>query len=151
MHPEIIKSANANGFTEADGTFIILSCGAEDINSVLAVLGEPHSVDTIVSILTLCSIPSPEQTLTVLVRDVLKPGGTLVFYEHVLSHREDVARWQRIWTPFWKLAFDGCRLDRPSHLWIERMGLWKDGEVWGKEEEEEESMFWHRIGKFVKA
>lgn len=150
MHPELRKSAGARGFTEADGTLVILSCGAEDILSVLAALGKGQSVDTIVSILTLCSIPEPEQTLSSLVREVLKPGGTLLFYEHVLSHRSDVAWWQRFWTPLWKLGFDGCRLDRPTHLWIERMEAWSHGDSWGKEGEDEENLFWHRAGKFVK-
>jgi hypothetical protein len=93
-----------------------------------------------------------------LVTDVLKPGGQFLFYEHVLSHREDVAWWQRFWTPLWTLGFDGCRLDRPTHLWVERLGvgareggIWREGRSWGKDEEDEENLFWHRAGKFVKA
>jgi len=162
MHPQIRNLANNAGFTEQDETFFILPCGAEDTASIISVLGGPsHPVDTLISILSLCTIPSPEHSLTSLVRDVLKPGGQLLFYEHVLSPREDVAWWQRFWTPVWKLAFDGCRLDRPTHLWVERMavldnsakiqGMWSDGQVWGNAEEPEEHLFWHRIGRFVKA
>jgi hypothetical protein len=151
MHAEIRKLAGAKGFMESDRSLLIISCGAEDISSVLATLHEPNSIDTLISILTLCSIPAPEQTLGALVRYVLKPGGTLLFYEHVLNPRDDVAWWQRFWTPVWKIAFDGCRLDRPTHLWIERMGLWSTGESWGKEGEDEENLFWHRAGKYVKA
>ena len=88
--------------------------------------------------------------LGALVEDVLKPGGTLLMYEHVLSHHEDVAWWQRFWTPMWSRGCDGCRLDRPSHLWIERMDGWAEGKVWGLEDEPEEHLFWHRIGRFVK-
>lgn len=153
MHSEIRKSANAAGFMEQDGTLLILGCGAQDTQAILeltANLGQLHPIDTIVSFLTLCTIPNPEQTMTALVRDVLAAGGTLVFYEHVLSHRHDVAWWQRFWTPIWKIFFDGCRLDRPTHLWIERMGGWKEEAVWGKEGESEENIFFHRIGKFVK-
>jgi hypothetical protein len=151
MHPEIRKLAAVKGFTELDDTLLILSCGAEDISSILATLETPNSVDTLISILVLCSIPAPEQSLGALVRYVLKPGGSFLFYEHVLSHREDVAWWQRFWTPLWKLAFDGCRLDRPTHMWIERMGVWSSGDIWAKEGEDEESLFWHRVGKFVKS
>ena len=150
MHPEIRKLAGSKGFTEADGTLLILSCGAEDVSSILAALDEPNSVDTLISILVLCSIPAPEQVLGALVRDVLKSNGSLLFYEHVLSPRDDVAWWQRFWTPVWKLAFDGCRLDRPTHLWVERMGVWSAGDIWNKPGEDEESLFTHRIGKFVK-
>jgi len=151
MHPEIRKLAAVKGFTELDDTLLILSCGAEDISSILAALETPNSVDTLISILVLCSIPAPEQSLGALVRYVLKPEGSFLFYEHVLSHREDVAWWQRFWTPLWKLAFDGCRLDRPTHMWIERMGVWSYGDIWAKEGEDEESLFWHRVGKFVKS
>lgn len=56
MHPEIYKTAEAAGFTEADGSLLVLGCGAEETAAILAALGEPHSIDTIVSVLTLCSI-----------------------------------------------------------------------------------------------
>jgi len=151
MHPGIRKLAGAKGFTELDGTLLILSCGAEDISLILAALEKPNSVDTLISVLVLCSIPAPERTLETLVRYVLKPEGSLLFYEHVLSPRDDVAWWQRFWTPVWKLVFDGCRLDRPTHLWVERMGLWSSGDVWCKEGEDEENLFLHRVGKFVKS
>jgi hypothetical protein len=76
MHRHIRASANGAGFTEEDGTLVILSCGAEDVSSILEALGatEPP-VDTIVSVLTLCSVPSPERTIRNLVRDILRPGG----------------------------------------------------------------------------
>jgi len=150
MHPGIRKTAEAAGYTEMAGTLLILPYGAEEIASITSALGGRHTVDTLISILTLCSIPSPERTLHALVDDVLKPGGQLLFYEHVLSPHDDVAWWQRFWTPLWKLSFDGCCLDRPTHVWIRKMGIWASGVVWGKEGEAEESLFWHRVGKFVK-
>ncbi|GBE85616.1 predicted protein [Sparassis crispa] len=144
MHAEIRTTATAAGFTEADGTLLILSYGAEDTGAIISALGGPNSVDTLVSILTLCSVPSPEQTINALVENVLKPGGQLLFYEHVLSPRDDVAWWQRLWTPLWKRVFGGCCLDRPTHVWIRKMGVWHTGEVWGKEGEPEEHLFWRR-------
>ena len=92
----------------------------------------------------------PQQTLDALVKEVLKPGGTLLFYEHVLSPREDVAWWQRFWAPLWVHIMDGCRIDRPTHVWIEKMDVWAEGRVWGKADEPEEHLFWHRVGRFVK-
>ncbi|KAI0367926.1 hypothetical protein BV20DRAFT_970034 [Pilatotrama ljubarskyi] len=150
MHDEIRTLAATKGFTEEAGTLLLLPYGAEDIALINSALGGPHSVDTLISILTICSIPEPERTLSALVHDVLKPGGTLLFYEHVLSHRPDVAWWQRFWTPLWARAFDGCRLDRPTHIWVEKMDIWTESKVWGKEGEEEEHLFWHRVGRFVK-
>ena len=150
MHTEIRALAASKGFTEEAGTLLVVPYGAEDISLVLSALGGPRSVDTLISILTLCSIPEPERTLAALVEDVLKPGGTFLFYEHVLSPREDVAWWQRFWTPLWKCAFDGCCLDRPTHVWIGKMDAWEEASVWGKPDEPEEHLFWHRVGKFVK-
>jgi SAM-dependent methyltransferase len=153
MHPEIRKIANAAGFTESAGTLLILPYGAQETTLTISALdnGTPNSIDTIISILVLCTVPEPEQTLHSLVRDMLKPGGQLLFFEHVLSHRPDVARWQRFWTPVWGMFFDGCRLDRPTHEYVQKMhGVWREGKVWGIENEPEEHLFWHRIGRFVK-
>lgn len=151
MHDTIRKRAAVKGYTEDAGNLLILSCGAENTTAILSALGSLHAADTILAILSLCSIPDPERTLKNLVSEVLKPGGTLLFYEHVLSPRDDVAWWQRFWTPVWKWAFDGCCLDRPTHVWIRRMDAWEEGEEWGPKDEPEEHLFWHRIGKFVKA
>ena len=161
MHPYIRTSASGAGFNEEDGSLVILSCGAEDVSSILEALGATRPpVDTIVSILTLCSVPSPKRTIRNLVRDILKPSGQFLFYEHVLSPRGDVAWWQRTWAPIWAIPFDGCRLDRPIHSWIDAVTLvedngvetsaWSERMLWGKEGESEENLWWHQVGKFVK-
>jgi SAM-dependent methyltransferase len=158
MHPLLRKAAESAGFHESDGSILILTCGAEDSVSILSAL-ENQQVDTIISVLTLCSVPNPEKTVHNLVRDVLKSGGKFLFYEHVLSPREDVAWWQRFWAPVWQVAFDGCRMDRPSHLFFDRLQVdvdgtksspWKEARLWGKPEEPEEHLFWHQVGRFVK-
>jgi len=160
MHTRLRSAANAAGFNESDGTLLILGCGAEDTASIISsttLHGIEQPVDTLISILVLCSIPSPESALAALVQDVLKPGGQFLFYEHVLSHKSDVAWWQRFWTPMWSFFLDGCKLDRPTHLWIERMqvsgsqeSIWRECEIYGKDDEPEENLFWHRIGRLVK-
>ena len=151
MHDKIRSTAAQRGFTEAAGTLQIVPYGAEQTALIMSTLGGPHAVDTLVSILSLCSVPDPEPTLTALVRDVLRPGGTLLFYEHVLSPRADIAWWQRFWAPVWVYAMDGCRLDRPTHVWVEKMDAWAEGSVWGRPDlEPEEHLFWHRVGRFVK-
>ena len=87
MHPHIRARANEAGYHESDGTLLILSCGAEHTSTILSSLslsrGASESappVDTIISVLTLCTIPNPQDTLKTLVRDVLKPGGQLLYY-----------------------------------------------------------------------
>ncbi|KAI0660195.1 S-adenosyl-L-methionine-dependent methyltransferase [Cubamyces menziesii] len=150
MHPEIRSRAATRGFSEASGNCLILPYGAEETALITSALGGLHQVDTLISVLTICSIPDPERSLAALVDEVLKPGGTFVFYEHVLSHRADVAWWQRFWTPVWKLEFDGCRLDRPTHKWVQNLDAWEEGSVWTPEDENEEQLFWHQAGRFIK-
>ena len=161
MHSLIRASAKAAGFTEEDGTLVIIPCGAQDTSSILEALEATQPpVETIVSVLTLCSIPSPERAIRNLVRDVLAPGGNFLFYEHVLSPREDVAWWQRAWAPLWAVIFGGCRLDTPTHSLVDDLTLpeengvetsaWSERRLWGKEGESEENIFWHQVGKFVK-
>lgn len=150
MHGEIRKSAANVGLTKESKSLLILPYGAEDIPQILSALEESQSVDTLVSILTLCSIPAPIPTIKDLVDQLLKPGGQLLIYEHVLSPRSDVAWWQKLWTPLWRVVFDGCCLDRPTHLWIQDINSWESQELWGKDAEDEENLWWHQVGRFVK-
>ena len=110
MHPQIRTNAAKMGFTEDAGTFVILPYGAEQASLVVSALGGAHAVDTLAFMQSLCSVPNPEATLHALVDEVLKPGGTMVFYEHVLSPRADVAWWQRFWAPMWMFALAYTRL-----------------------------------------
>ncbi|KAJ4480566.1 hypothetical protein C8J55DRAFT_560510 [Lentinula edodes] len=161
MHPELRKTAAAAGYLESNGTLVILGCGAEEIMTILESLGSTmHAVDTITSVMSMCSIPSAEEALRGLIRHVLKPGGQLLFYEHVLSPRKDVAWWQRFWAPMWQIFYDGCRLDCPTDIWIanlvdsddngETVSIWSERKLWGVPGETEETVFHHVLGKFVK-
>ncbi|KAJ7475098.1 S-adenosyl-L-methionine-dependent methyltransferase [Mycena galericulata] len=155
MHGHLRAKAEAAGFSETDGSFVVLSCGAEDTATILSCA--LAKVDTIVSVQTLCTVPSPQNTLRSLVEDVLAPGGELLFYEHVLNPREDVAWWQKFWTPIWRHVFDGCCLDRPTDLWVKEMvddngqSLWSEGSIWkASDSVDEENLFWRLLGRFVK-
>ena len=90
MHNHIRAKANEAGFHESDGTLIILPFNAEDTQSILSSLSQ-EPVDTILSVLTLCSIPDPQRTISKLIRDLLKPGGQLLYFEQVLNTGPDVA------------------------------------------------------------
>ncbi|EMD35907.1 hypothetical protein CERSUDRAFT_115820 [Gelatoporia subvermispora B] len=111
----------------------------------------PLSVDTVVCVLSLCTVPSPEETINRISNELLNPGGVFLLYEHVLSPCADVAWWQWFWSPIWSKAFDGCRLDRPTYVWVRKATNWEVDKVWTQEGEPEEHLFWHQIGKFVKA
>lgn len=161
MHRLLRQRAAAAGYLESNGTLIVLSCSAEDTPTILDEIGRgPYPVDTVISVLTMCTLPSPEQTMKGVIRDLVKSGGEFLYYEHVLSPRSDVAWWQKFWAPLWSLFFDGCRMDRPSHLLVEGMkdadiggkeiSMWREGQSWGKPGESEENLWWHQAGRFVK-
>ncbi|TDL20388.1 hypothetical protein BD410DRAFT_725792 [Rickenella mellea] len=150
MHEHIRKTANTAGYTEVAGSFAILSCGAEDIPTIIRETGR-HGVDTIVSVLTLCSVPDPALTIHNLVEEILRPGGNFLFYEHVRSPLKDVIWWQNFWTPIWSTFFDGCVLGRDTVKYISDAGQWSLKDAVGKADEDPENLFWHQAGKYVKA
>ncbi|MGD9852762.1 MAG: class I SAM-dependent methyltransferase [Nitrospirales bacterium] len=71
-----------------------------------------HSFDSVVSTMTLCSVPKISFAIQEIHR-VLKPGGKFLFLEHGLSPDRSVRRWQDLLTPYWKHLGDGCHLNRP--------------------------------------
>ncbi len=74
---------------------------------------DDDSVDTAVSTLVLCTVDDVPGTLAEITR-VLKPGGRLLFAEHVRSTDPRVARWQdRLEVP-WKVVGHGCRCNRDT-------------------------------------
>lgn len=80
------------------------------------------SFDTAVFTLVLCTVPDPAAALAETAR-VLKPGGRLLFIEHVRSRHPDLARWQdRLERP-WRFAADGCHCNRDTVAAIEASPL----------------------------
>ena len=68
--------------------------------------------DTVVSTMVLCTVEDPERSVAE-IRRVLRPGGQLLFIEHVRAESERLARWQdRLHKP-WRVFGDGCNCNRP--------------------------------------
>jgi len=90
--------------------------------SAEAIPVEDHSVDTVVTTWTLCSIPRAATALAEM-RRVLRPGGRLAFVEHGLAPDDGVRRWQDRLTPVWRCCCGGCHLNRPIRSMIEGVGF----------------------------
>ncbi|OXM61141.1 class I SAM-dependent methyltransferase [Amycolatopsis vastitatis] len=71
------------------------------------------SVDTVVSTLVLCTVPDVDRVLAELVR-VLRPGGRLLFCEHVRAEDPKLARRQTRLAGPWAAFAQGCRCDRDT-------------------------------------
>ncbi|HEX7245168.1 MAG TPA: class I SAM-dependent methyltransferase [Solirubrobacterales bacterium] len=74
--------------------------------------------DTAVFTLVLCTVPDPKAALAEAAR-VLRPGGKLIFIEHVRAEDPGLARWQdRLERP-WHFFGDGCHCNRDTVATIE--------------------------------
>ena len=78
--------------------------------------------DTVLMCLVLCTIPDPLKALQE-ARRVLKPGGQVIFLEHVRSPDAGVAKWQDRLTPAWKVLGCGCHLNRDTAATFKQAGF----------------------------
>jgi ubiquinone/menaquinone biosynthesis C-methylase UbiE len=83
---------------------------------------EDASVDTVVFTLVLCTVPDPEAALAEAAR-VLRPGGRLLFVEHVRSGDSGLAGWQDRLEKPWRFFADGCHCNRDTVATIEASPL----------------------------
>ncbi len=71
------------------------------------------SFDFAVATLVLCTVENPQRALSEL-RRVLKPGGRLLFLEHVRAEDPNVAKWQDRLHPLWLRVGHGCHCNRST-------------------------------------
>jgi ubiquinone/menaquinone biosynthesis C-methylase UbiE len=79
--------------------------------------------DAAVVSLVLCTVPDPARALAEAKR-VLRVGGELRFYEHVISHKASMARLQKVFDrTFWPHVAGGCHCARDTASAIEAAGF----------------------------
>jgi len=101
---------------EAEAGVELVEAGAEGLPF------EDDSFDTAVFTLVLCTVPDPHAALAEAAR-VLKPGGRLLFVEHVRAEQPGTARWQDRLEKPWKFFADGCHCNRDTVANIESSPL----------------------------
>jgi len=81
------------------------------------------SFDYVISALVCCSVASLDKTLNE-IRRVLKPGGSLVFLEHVAATTGSTRRkWQHRLNPLWRTIAGNCHLIRETEKEIKKAGF----------------------------
>jgi len=83
---------------------------------------EDASFDTAAFTLVLCTVPNPTAALAEASR-ILKPGGKLLFLEHVRAEDAGLARWQDRLEKPWRFLADGCHCNRDTVATIEASPL----------------------------
>jgi ubiquinone/menaquinone biosynthesis C-methylase UbiE len=109
--PHMAKRLRAK-LTEAGRGEVVVEAPAERLPLA------DDSADTVVATLVLCTIPDPAAALAETAR-ILRPGGKLLFLEHVRAEDPSLARWQdRLERP-WRFLGDGCHCNRDTVATIE--------------------------------
>jgi SAM-dependent methyltransferase len=81
-----------------------------------------RSFDVAVATLVLCTVADQPRALAEL-RRVLRPGGRLIFMEHVRAQEPGLARWQDRLDPLQRRIANGCHCNRPTVDEIRRAGF----------------------------
>lgn len=101
MHALLRQQAAEAGLSDV---YEVIGCGAQELKTRGGIA--PGSIDTIITVQSLCSIPTPQ----VIIRELyplLKPGGKWLMYEHVKTKYQSsfVGYWQSRWFFFLTLFF----------------------------------------------
>ncbi|EMF15340.1 S-adenosyl-L-methionine-dependent methyltransferase [Sphaerulina musiva SO2202] len=122
MHALLRQQAAEAGLSDV---YEVIGCGAQELKTRGGIA--PGSIDTIITVQSLCSIPTPQ----VIIRELyplLKPGGKWLMYEHVKTKYQSsfVGYWQKAINLIWPHFFGGCDICRPTDEWILQAGEWED-------------------------
>ncbi|KAG4218079.1 hypothetical protein PC116_g33441, partial [Phytophthora cactorum] len=149
QHPALRRAIAKAGLEDV---YRIVPVGIEDLDDATKWDGrvEKGSVDCIVSILCLCSIPDPEKNIGELYQ-YLKKGGRWYVYEHVrCEHSWYMRAYQGLLNLFWPHMIGGCQLNRQTEKTLREAGPWEKIDVGQPPIEPWYQVVPHILGVFTK-
>lgn len=93
LHEKLRESIKNAGLSDV---YTIVPCGVEDVEGLRKYGVDQEVFDTVLSVQVMCSVPNPKETAAALYR-LLKPGGTMIVYEHVKSDDRISSKVQGMW------------------------------------------------------
>ncbi|KAL7939891.1 hypothetical protein V8C35DRAFT_288003 [Trichoderma chlorosporum] len=136
-----------------DDIYQVVPVGIESVDDSSAWNGkiEPGSVDCIVGILCLCSIPEPEKNIKLLYK-LLKPGGHWYVYEHVKVWRGGLllSLYQRFTNLVWPQLIGGCQLCRDTEKNLRAAGPFQEIDIAQQPGQSPYQVLPHKIGTLTK-
>jgi ubiquinone/menaquinone biosynthesis C-methylase UbiE len=102
MRAKLVEKLDASGRSAE-----VVGAGAQSLPF------EDGTFDAAVVTLVLCTVPDPAAGVRE-IRRVLRPGGRLLFVEHVRSEHARTARVQDLIRPLWKVIGRGCHPNRDT-------------------------------------
>ncbi|KAH7117398.1 S-adenosyl-L-methionine-dependent methyltransferase [Dactylonectria macrodidyma] len=135
-----------------DGVYEVVPVGIEDLENESAWGGRiaPGTVDCIVTIQCLCSIPEPEKNIALLYK-YLKDGGRWYVYEHIKNdHGLVIPLFQKFTNIFWPHFLGGCQLCRRTGETLLNVGSWSDVNLAPLDGETSWDIIPHVIGTLTK-
>jgi ubiquinone/menaquinone biosynthesis C-methylase UbiE len=116
MRRQLVRRADSVARPRAGPAVEVLDAVAERLPV------DDHGLDSVVSTLVLCTVDDPGAALAE-ARRALRPGGRLVFLEHVRADDPAAARWQDRLEPLWRRIAGGCHPNRDTLTAIQRAGF----------------------------
>ncbi|KAH6674245.1 S-adenosyl-L-methionine-dependent methyltransferase [Halenospora varia] len=127
--------------------YIILPVGIEDLGTKSV---KKESVDSVITIHCLCSIPAPRFMINELY-GYIKEGGCWIVYEHVkVKEGRWVAPYQSLVDFIWPHFLGGCSITRDTEKWLKAAGAWSKVELKQPEGEPVYQVIPHIKGILVK-
>ncbi|CAL8576927.1 hypothetical protein XPA_002789 [Xanthoria parietina] len=147
LHPQLRENIKRAGLSDV---YTIVPCGVQDVDTLRRYGVDQEAFDTVLSVQVFCSVPHPKETAAALWK-LLKPGGTMIFYEHVKSRDLISSKVQDFYNIVWPYALQGCCLNRDTARTFREAGDWAKVDIQFSAAEDAWLAIPHISGRLTKA